>query len=113
MRLKVAQHPHDIRMLEVGQRPRFLDEVLEAKMVIPHGLWSRLGGDGGDVLAHGQIGGEILLDGDAGIEVTVAGQVGNAKAAVSQHRLDGVFHQLKVVRQGIFMKTTHIPGISC
>ena len=82
--LEKSQHPYDVGMLEVGKRPRLLDEVLQAPVVIAHGIARRCRQDHrGLAVARGDLVREVLLDGHLGTQCGVARQVGDSKSAVA------------------------------
>ena len=82
-----AEHTDDIRVLEFSQRLCFAHKAFQApaKDVF---LSYRYGLNRAVTAARGEFMGEVFLDRDQLSEIIIPGQVGDAKAAATQDRLD-------------------------
>ena len=101
--LEVAQHAHDVIVLEARQRLRLLEEFLQTPL-IDFGVGIVTAGarvDDGIPVALGIGLGEIFLERHQRVQVFVVGQVGNPETPLTQHRPDRVLAQLVADRQGI------------
>lgn len=92
--LEKTRHAHDVRMPECGQGARFhqkaVQTVLVHRTVFGPARRHRL-----VAAALRQFARQVLLDRDPGVQVYFGGEVGDAEAALSQHRVDAVFEQMK------------------
>ena len=86
---EVAIDAHDVGVVELGERLRFLNEPVEAPAVVSGAiLRARCGLDAAG--AGGDVAREVLLDGDEAGKRDLVGEVGDAEAAGAQHPLNAV-----------------------
>jgi len=80
---EIAEHAHDARMVETGERPAFEQEALQPPP-------ERLGASSGmrtygkTGIASGDFPRQVFLDRHRAVEVGVVGKVGDAKAAAAK-----------------------------
>jgi hypothetical protein len=89
VRAEVAVNADDIRVIELGERLRFLDEAVEAPAVVT-GAILRTGRCIDAAIAGGDIAGELLFDRHHARESDLVGEIGHAEAAGAQHALDAI-----------------------
>jgi len=95
-------------MPEAGQGARLFEEALQALGEVL-GVMVRPGTHAAVVAAAGELRGQVFLDRDVSVEMNVGGQVGDAEAALAEHRLDPVFVQTVAFGQG----DRHLLGGRC
>ncbi len=86
---EVAVDAHDVGVVELGKRLRFLDEAIEAPAVVAGAvLRARRRIDA--AVARGDVARKVFLDGDHAGERNLVGEIGHAEAAGAQHALDAI-----------------------
>ena len=97
---EVAIDAHDIAVVELGERLRFLDEAIKTPAVVAGAvLRTRRSIDA--AVAGGDVAREVLLDGDHARERNLVGEISHTKAAGAQHPLDAIVaNQLGSAWQG-------------
>ncbi len=105
--LEIAQHRHDVQMTETGKRTRLVEEALaapgevlgEARAARHHLAVAA---------AHGELDRQVLLDGDELGELGVEGAIGDAEAAVADHRIEPIVAEPRAGSQGLDVIGGHL-----
>src|SRR5262245_40591032 len=82
--LKYLVHPHDVGMSELRERPRFVQETIQAPIEVVL-VGGALGCDARILLPHCKVAGQVLLDSHYRVERRVARHVGDAEPACAQY----------------------------
>src|SRR6185312_416200 len=100
-----AQHRHDVRMAEAGERARLVEEALAA----PREVVGRARAARHDLvaLAHGELDWQVLLDRHDLGELAVEGAIGDAEATVADHRVESIVAQQGADGQGLDIVRSH------
>ena len=86
---EVAVNAHDVAVVELGKRLRFLDEPVEAPAVVAGAvLRARRRIDA--AVARRDVAREVFLDGDHAGERDLVGEIRHAESAGAQHPLDAI-----------------------
>ena len=103
--LEKAQHRHDVRMAEARQRPRLVEEALAA----PGEVVGKAAAARHDLApaAHGELDRQVFLDRHHLGELAVEGAIGDAEAAMADHRVEPIVAELETERQGLIVFDTH------
>lgn len=104
VRLEVAQHAHDVRMLEPGERARLLQEALESPAVVGFALgaeWHHRACRSATLYARRELAGQVLLDRDRLLKVRIPSEVSDAEAADAEHLVEPVLVQRRLQRQRV------------
>ena len=97
--LKEMLHLYDVRVLEAGHHPGFVQEPVQAPVkvrLVPGGL----GQDRHVLLAHSQVRGQVFLDGHRDVQGNFPAEIGDAEAAVAQDPVELEVLYPGALRQG-------------
>ena len=87
---EVAIDAHDVGMVELAQRLRFLQEAVEAPAIVARRNRCERGAGIDLAVAGSVVGREIFLDRDEARERRLLGEIGDAETARTEHALDPV-----------------------
>ena len=105
--LEETQDTDDVGVLEAGQGPGLLHEILEAELIVAHRPTGGIRQHLGFVFPVGDLVGEVLLDRHLGAQRRIAREISDSEAAMAQNRFNGVFSQPVTGPEGAFMKCAH------
>ncbi len=105
--LEETQDADDIGVLEAGQGPRLLHEILEADLIVAHRLTGGIRQHLGLAFPVGNLVREILLDRHLGAQRRVVREISDSEAAMAQNRFNSVFSQPVTGPEGAFMECAH------
>ncbi len=104
--LEVAQHRHDVGMAEARQRARLVEEALAAPgEILDQARAARH--HRAIAVADGAFERQVFLDRDDLGELRVEGAVGDAEAAVPDHRIEAVVAEPRAGGQGLNVVEGH------
>jgi len=103
IRLQETQHAHNVCVLELGQRTRFFQELLQTPTIVfgVAGIAAAVRPDGVGAVAQRVGVRKVFLERDQRAETGIARQIGDCQSRDPQHALDDIFLKPRIDRERV------------